>query len=304
MPDETAIEFSCLTKEYDGIRALDGISFAVRRGEVMGFLGPNGAGKTTAIRILFDLIRPTAGNARVFGLDCQRQALEARSRMGYLPGELRLYDGLTGKETIAFFQSLRPQQRDDRFVGGLVERLNLDPSRRVGDYSKGNKQKLGLVLAMLSRPDLLVLDEPTSGLDPLVQEEVAGILAELAEDGVTTFFSSHVLSEVERSCRRVAFLRGGRLVAVEDVGALKGRSLHILEVTFLDPPPATAFDLPGVRVVDSNGNRVHLEIRQNLDATLKAIAGFEVVDLRTEQPSLDQIFRAYYEADARGEAAK
>jgi ABC-2 type transport system ATP-binding protein len=290
-----AIELRGLTRDYGSLRALDDVSLSVYRGEVFGFLGPNGAGKSTAIRILFDLIRPTAGSARVLGIDCQRDSVPARTRMGYLPGELNLYDNLTGRQTINYFASLRKLPAGDAFAGALIDRLGLDPTRVVGSYSKGNRQKLGLILAMMHQPDVLVLDEPTSGLDPLVQEEVASLLGEFATEGRTIFFSSHVLSEVERMCHRVAFLRGGKLVAMENVGALRGRSLHVIQVTFAEPAPAADFALEGVRVVEVHGSTMHLEVRDNLDAALKAIGRHTVVDLRTEQPSLEQVFRVYYE---------
>jgi ABC-2 type transport system ATP-binding protein len=302
--DIPAFELRSLTRDYGSLRALDDVSLSVFPGEVFGFLGPNGAGKSTAIRILFDLIRPTAGSAHVLGLDCQRDSVAARTRMGYLPGELNLYDGLTGRQTIDYFASLRNMPAGDGFVDVLIRRLGLDTSRVVSSYSKGNRQKLGLVLAMMHRPDVLVLDEPTSGLDPLVQEEVASLLAEFAAEGRTIFFSSHVLSEVERMCHRVAFLRAGKLVAVEAVSALKGRSLHMVEVTFAGPVPPTDFAIDGVTVVQSQGQTLHLEVRNNLDAALKAIARHRVVDLRTEQPSLEQVFRVYYEDTAPSESAE
>jgi len=298
--DAPAIEFRRLVKDYGPNRALDGVDLSVRRGELLGFLGPNGAGKTTAIRILFDLIRPTSGAALVLGFDCQRQSVEARRLLGYLPGELSLYKNLTGQGTIDLFRSFRSQYVEDGFLNALLTRLDLDPTRAVGAYSKGNKQKLGLVLAIMHRPAVLVLDEPTSGLDPLVQEEVASLLIDLAGEGHAVFFSSHVLSEVERMCHRVAFLREGRLVALEDVASLKGRSLHVIEVTFAAPIPEDAFALAGVREVGREGAVVHLEVRDHLDAALKTIAKYRVLDLRTEQPSLEEVFRAYYERSGDG----
>ena len=289
-----AIELVDLEKAYGRVLALRGVNLRVEQGEIFGFLGPNGAGKSTTIRVLFDLIRPTSGRAAVLGLDCQRQGVSARQRMGYLPGELSLYESLSGEETIRYFSSLRPDRLDARFTEALIERFGFDPSRRVKEYSRGNKQKLGLILALMARPEVLVLDEPTSGLDPLVHEEVAAVLEELAGAGSTVFFSSHVLSEVERMCHRVGVLREGEIVAVEDIAELKGRSLHILEVSFAETPPPGVFVIPGVTEVQRDGNVVHLEVRSNLDAVLKAIARYQVVDLRTEQPSLERVFLAYY----------
>jgi ABC-2 type transport system ATP-binding protein len=289
-----AIELRNLSKRYGAVQALDGVDLSVGEGEVFGFLGPNGAGKTTAIRILFDLIRPSGGSASVLGIDCQRDGPRAREAMGYLPGELRLYEGLRGSEIIDLFASLRPAPLDRQFAHELCERLDLDPSRLTGSYSRGNKQKLGLILAMMHRPRVLILDEPTSGLDPLVQEEVARLLLEHAATGNTVFLSSHILPEVERMCHRVGFIRNGRIVAVEDVGELKGRALHLVEVTFASDVPPDEFDLAGIRVVRRDGRVVHFEVRANLDGLLKAIARHTVEDLRTEQASLEDIFLAYY----------
>lgn len=289
-----AIELLDLSKRYGQVLALDHVNLSVCQGEVFGFLGPNGAGKTTTIRLLFDLIRPSGGVAKVMGFDCQREGVQARALMGYLPGDLRLYDNMRASRLMDLFASLRPNGLDRSYLRQLCERLALDPSQTVGSYSKGNKQKIGLILAMMHRPQVLVLDEPTSGLDPLVQQEVTHILRELATEGNTVFLSSHVIPEVERMCHRVAFIRNGRIVAVEDVSQLKGRLLHIVEVTFAETVPDGAFDLPGVREVRRDGHMVHLEVRSNLDGLLKAIARYTVVDLRTEQASLEDIFLAYY----------
>lgn len=292
---QPAIELRDLSKSYGAVRALDRANLEVAAGEIFGFLGPNAAGKTTTIRILFDLIRPSSGQALVLGLDCQARGVEARARMGYLPGELKLYESLTGRQVIDLFASLRRTPLDAKFLKRLIDRVDLDPTRVVGEYSKGNKQKLGLVLAIMHQPEVLVLDEPTSGLDPIIQEEVSELLSELASAGATVFFSSHVLSEVERMCHRVGIIRQGRMVAVEEVGVIKGRSLHIIEVTFAEPVPPGAFDLLGVREIRRDGTLIHLEVRDQLDAALKAIARYQVKDFRTEQPSLDQVFLAYYQ---------
>lgn len=287
------IEFKDLSKAYGPVKAVQSVSFKVERGEILGFLGPNGAGKTTVMRCLLDLLRPSSGQALVMGFDSYRDSLAARRCVGYLPGELSFYEGLTGRQTVEYFASLRADGQRER-LRELVERMQLNLDVRVGSYSKGNRQKLGLVLALMHEPQVIVLDEPTSGLDPLVQEELADILNERVADGASVFFSSHVLSEVERLCHRVAIIRGGRLIAVEDVSQLKGRSLHIVEVTFAEPVPEGVFDSPGVREVARAGRTVHLEVRSGLDAALKAIASYQVVDLRTEQPSLEQVFLTYY----------
>jgi ABC-2 type transport system ATP-binding protein len=298
-----AIELRAVVKDYGQVRALRGINLSVGAGQVFGFLGPNGAGKTTTIRILLDLIRPTAGTAHVLGLDAQRESLEVRRRVGYLPGDLRLYEGMRGHDFLDLVDSFRPDKRDPAYRRQLLERVDLDPSLTIRTLSKGNKQKMGLVQALVHRPEVLILDEPTSGLDPLVQLEVERLLEEAVADGRTVFFSSHVLSEVERLSHAVAIIRSGLIVAVEDIARLKGRSVHILEVTFAEPPPADLFALPGVRELRRDGNTVHVQSRDSLDAVIKAIGRHQVVDLRTEQPSLEDIFLAYYSGTETEEKA-
>ncbi len=293
-PRPPAVELASLVKDYGRTRALAGIGLRVEAARIFGFLGPNGAGKTTTIRILLDLIRPTAGTARVLGFDCQRQTIEVRRRVGYVPGDLRMYESMRAGEFLDFIESFRPSRRDPAFRAALLDRLALDPGRRIRALSKGNRQKLGLIQALMHRPELLILDEPTSGLDPLGQEEVSKLLEEAVADGRSVFLSSHVMSEVERVCQSVAIIRHGEIVAVEDVAKLKARSMHVVEVAFAAPPPPRLFDLPGVRVVRLDGNTVRLQAHDGIDALLKAIATQRVVDLRTEQPSLEDIFLAYY----------
>ena len=289
-----AIQLEHVVKDYGSTRALRGINLTVEQGRIFGFLGPNGAGKTTAIRLMLDLIRPTSGTARVLGFDSQRQSMEVRRRCGYLPGELHLYESMRGHELLDLFDSFRPERRDLTYRNNLCERLGLDVSRHVRALSKGNKQKLGIVQALMHRPELLVLDEPTSGLDPLVQEEVAKLLEEAVSEGRTVFFSSHVLPEVERLSQAVAIIRAGELVAVEEVAHLKSRSVHVIEVTFADDPPKDLFALPGVTELRRDGHTVHLQARDGVDGVIKAIASQDVVDLRTEQPSLEDVFLSYY----------
>ncbi len=291
----TAIEFRGLVKDYGRTRALAGIDLSVEPGQIFGFLGPNGAGKTTAIRIIFDLIRPTTGTATVLGFDSVRDSIDVRRRCGYLPGDLRLYDGMTGHTFLNLIDSFRPEKRDARHRAILLDLLDLDASLTIRTLSKGNRQKLGLVQAMMHRPELLILDEPTSGLDPLVQNEVASLLEGCARDGRTVFFSSHVLPEVERLSHSVAIIRSGQIVAVEDIARLKARSVHVVEVTFAQAPPADAFaSLAGVTELRRDGAVVHLQARDDIDTLLKAIARYRVLDLRTEQPSLEDVFLAYY----------
>lgn len=294
-----AVELRGVVKDYGRTRALRGIDLRVERGRIFGFLGPNGAGKTTTLRILLDLIRATSGTAEVLGYDSKRDSIEVRRRTGYLPGELRTYEAMRVTEFLDFIDSFRPAQADTKYRARLTERLGLDPTRRVRALSKGNKQKLGLIQALMHRPELLILDEPTSGLDPLVQDEAAKLFEEAAADGRTVFLSSHVLPEVERVCHDVAIIREGEIVAVEDIARLKSRSAHVIEITFASPPPPALFDIPGVHVVSRDGATVRLQSRGETDAIVKAAATQRVLDFRTEQPSLEDIFLSYYSANGR-----
>lgn len=296
-----AIATHGLTKRYgSGVLALDALTVTVRRGEVFGFLGPNGAGKTTTIRLLLDLIRPTAGRADIFGLDAHRDSLAARRHIGYLPGELSLYKGASTEYLLDFFADLRPDQVSPDYVHDLCRRLDLPLKIPFGQLSHGNRQKVGLVIAFMARPDLLILDEPTGGLDPLVQREVLDILRDARAEGRTVFFSSHVLSEVEEVCDRVGIIRRGKLVTVDTVERLRGQRLQRIRITFADHAPGDAFDsLPGVRVVSSTDSTVELEVTGEADPVVKAAARYRVVSLESERPSLEDIFMAYYaEPDA------
>jgi ABC-2 type transport system ATP-binding protein len=234
------------------------VDLEVRRGEIFGFLGPNGSGKTTTIRCLLDLIRPTSGNVRVLGLDPQAEPLAVRARVGYLPGELRLDDNMTAERTLGFFNRLRGGRADPGDIRQLAERLDLDLGTPVKNFSRGNKQKVGLVQALMHRPELLLLDEPTSGLDPLAQQEVHRLIGSARAAGATVFFSSHVLSEVQEVAERVAILRDGAVVEVAGTAALVDRALRRVRVRFREPPGALGLEhLPGVTILerDDRGGR-------------------------------------------------
>lgn len=283
-----------LTKSYGKARGIIGLDLAVRPGEVFGYLGPNGAGKTTTIRTLLDFIRPTSGAASVFGLDARRDSVAIRRRVGYLPGELSLYEGLTGGEFLRYMAHLRGGAAWTQ-VEALAERLGAALAQPIRTLSHGNKQKLGLVQAFMGRPELLILDEPTQGLDPLVQQEFYRMIAEARAAGSTVFLSSHVLPEVEKTCDRVGIIRAGRLVAVEEVSSLKAKALRRLEVRFAAPVPQAAFQgLPGVRDLRMAGSTLACSVSGSLDALIKAAAAFEVVDVISQEPSLEEIFLAYY----------
>lgn len=291
-----AIQTLGLTKRYgSSVLAVDSLTLTVNRGEIMGFLGPNGAGKTTTIRLLLDFIRPTSGRALVFGLDCRRDSVAAHRHVGYLPADLRLYNNLSGRRLLRLFASLRPGEVDWSYVESLCQLLDVPLDRRVGDLSHGNRQKVGVVLALMHRPGLLILDEPTTGLDPIVHHVVLDLLREVRAQGRTVFFSSHVLSEVEQICDRVAIIRQGRLVAVEKVDTLKARRFLQLRLTFAEPVPSDGFaQLPGVRILNHSDSSVHLEVAGDVDAVVKLAAKYHVVALETVQPSLEDVFMAYY----------
>ena len=289
---EMAIRTVRLTKMYGSSRGILDLDLEVRQGEIFGFLGPNGAGKTTTIRLLLDLIKPTSGSARVLGLDCVRDSVAVRRLVGYLPGEVSLYEWMTGVALLDFLA--RAGNRPAPLRGELLERLDLDPSGRIGRFSHGMKQKLALVSAMQHDPAVLLLDEPTSGLDPLIQQEFYVILRDLKNRGRTIFLSSHVLAEVERLCDRVGIIREGRLVAVEEVGTLRNRVIREMRVTFAVPIDARLLEGPGVRVVSANGCEVRLSVAGGVGDLVRRLAEHEVADLEYDKPSLEALFLGYY----------
>jgi ABC-2 type transport system ATP-binding protein len=287
-----------LTKSYGRQRGVIDLDFGVEPGEVFGYLGPNGAGKTTTIRTMLDFIRPTSGRVTVFGLDSRHGSIDVHRRTGYLPGEIALYERLTGAEYVRHFAALRGGV-DPSYIVELAERFDCDLSARIGSLSHGNKQKVGLIQAFMHRPELLVLDEPTTGLDPLVQQEFHRLIEQIREEGRTVFLSSHVMPEVERLCDRVAIIREGRLIAVEDIGDMKARALRTLDIHFERPVSTEAFaDLPNVKAVEAQGDVLRVTVTGPVDSVVKAAARFEVVDLATNEPSLEDIFLTFY---GRGE---
>lgn len=291
-----------LTKSYGTHRGIVDVDLEVGEGQVFGFLGPNGAGKTTTIRTLLDLIRPTSGRAYVFGIESSVDPEAIHRRVGYLPGEFTLYDRLTGGQTIEYFANLRGGV-DATYQASLIERLGLDPSRRYKEYSKGNKQKVGLVVAFQHRPDLLVLDEPTSGLDPLVQQAFQALVLEARDEGRTVFLSSHVLSEVERTCDRVAIIRDGRLVMVDRTDALRDLAHHQVELRFSDDVPVAEFEgLPGVSDVVVEDHTLRMRVTGSITPVVQAAARHDVVDLVSREPTLEETFLAQYDTRAPGGA--
>ena len=288
------IQTDKLTKMYGSQRGIIEVDLAVEQGEVFGFLGPNGAGKTTAIRTILDLIRPTSGKAFVFGIESTVDPVAIHRRVGYLPGEFSLYDRLTGRQTLTYFASLHGGV-DPVYQDSLIQRFDLDPTRRFKELSKGNKQKVGLVAALQHRPELLLLDEPTAGLDPLVQQTFFAVLRETVAEGHTVFLSSHVLSEVEKTCDRVGIIRDGRLVKVDRVDALRDLAHHQVELRFSGPVPTSAFEhLAGVSDVSSQDHVLRLRVTGSIAPVVQAAARYEVLDFVSREPSLEEIFLAEY----------
>lgn len=303
MKDSPAIEIEGLTKAYGSVEALRGVNLHVKRGEIFGFLGPNGAGKTTTIRCLLDLIRPRSGKMRVLGIDPLKDPVGVRSRTGYLPGELNMEGNLTVERTLRYLNDLRGGRSDWDYVRRLAGRLELDLAVPIKNLSKGNKQKVGLIQALMARPELLLLDEPTSGLDPLMQQEVYRLLREARDGGATVFFSSHVISEVEAIAGRVAIIRKGVIVEEAEPGRLIDMSLRRYRIRFrrpVDLKPLLA--LEGVLPVgQGGGTEVTLQVEGEVDRLIKALAAFPVSDLQSEHLSLEEVFLAYYHDDGNGE---
>jgi ABC-2 type transport system ATP-binding protein len=305
----SAIATVGLTKRYGGglrlagsdrrgVLALDDVTIEVRPGEIFGFLGPNGAGKTTLIRLLLGFLHPTAGSARVLDLDVARAGVEVRRRAGYLPGGIALYDSLSGTELLDYLGSF--YGRLPALRGRLVDGLELsarDLARPIRDYSRGMRQKLGIVQALQHDPELAILDEPSEGLDPLMQRAFYAIMDELRAAGRTIFFSSHVLSEVERLCDRVAIVRGGRLVALEEIGSLLAHRRRTVEMRLAGPAPVLG-DVPGVSDVRVVGDRLSCAVDGDMAPFLAAIAGAPIADLTIEPARLEDAFLELYEEAA------
>jgi ABC-2 type transport system ATP-binding protein len=312
-----AIETNALTKVYgdlassvlgrrsraSGIRALEDVSIEVRQGEIFGFLGPNGAGKSTAIRLLLGFLHPTAGRAAVFGLDSVHDSVEIRRKVGYLPGGIAFWDNLTGERLLDELAALSGRPATRRAT--LLDRLELSAAtlkRPVRDYSRGMRQKLGIIQALQHDPELAILDEPSEGLDPLMQRAFYGILDDLHRDGRTIFFSSHVLSEVERVCDRVAIIRLGRLVALEDVPELLARRKRNVELR-LDGSPPSLDGIPGVSDVEVGAGWLTCRLEGDVGPFLAAIAGCAIHDMTIEPARLEEAFLEFYESDLVGDVS-
>ena len=295
---EVVIRTDALSKRYGRLLALDRLSLEVRAGEVLGFLGPNGAGKTTTLRLLMGYLRPTAGSARVHGVDAWRDSVAVHARTGYLPGDLRLWPRMSTRSIAGHLARLRGLNHDPG-TAELAKRLDVDLDRPVGDLSKGNRQKAGVLLALIGDPELLLLDEPTSGLDPLVQQEFHVLLRERVAAGTAVMLSSHVLSEVERVADRVAMIQSGRLLVQETMAGLREKARHTVEVRFGSPPPPGAFSgVPGITDVRLDGPLLRCTMQGVVDPLIKELGRYHVLDLNSREADLEDTFLALYGQEA------
>jgi ABC-2 type transport system ATP-binding protein len=301
---DPAILTEKLTKQYGRRRGLAGLDLSVTTGEVFGFLGPNGAGKTTTIRLLLDLIRPSGGTMSVLGLDPGRDGVALRRRIGYLPGEFTVDGRQSARELLTYLGNLRGGVAAGR-IRGLADRLELDLSARIRSLSRGNRQKVGLIQAFMHEPELLIFDEPTSGLDPLQQQEFVAMVRQARAAGQTVFMSSHVMSEVQQTADRVGIIREGRLVAVEQVEALREQAMRTVEVHFAEPVAPTSFmGLRGVSDVAVTDGTLHCRLVGRADGLVKALAQHPVISLLVEEPDLEEIFVTYYREETVDVAAR
>jgi ABC-2 type transport system ATP-binding protein len=304
MAQQAVIKTNQLSKIYNpkaakSTVALDRVSLEVKEGEIFGFLGPNGAGKTTTIRLLLDLIRPTSGGATIFGKDVRKDSVEIHKTIGFLPGELNLWKGRSAQEVVNYLANVRGDAKTQvKEARDIAERLKFDLSKKVREYSTGNKRKLGLIIAMMHKPKLLILDEPTSGLDPLMQQIFNQMMLETKQDGRTVFLSSHVLSEVQAICDRVGILRDGQLKAVEDIEKLTRVDFRHVELRFRDAIPqawqARLSQLEGVKQLEMNGKSLKMRLIGDFDPLLRAVNDGYLEDIHIHEPSLEDIFLAFY----------
>jgi ABC-2 type transport system ATP-binding protein len=287
------IETVELTKSYGKFRGIEGINIAVDAGEIYGFIGPNGAGKSTTIRSLLALVRPTSGTAMIFGKDCAKEAAVIAKDVGYLPGEPSCYENMRAKEFLDYAAALYGVRARSR-TKELAERLSLDLSRKISDLSLGNKKKVGIVACLLHSPKLLILDEPTSGLDPLMQKEFFDILLEESRRGATIFFSSHVLSEVQKICGRVAILKEGKIISVQKISELRKNGCKRVRLSSLGGFREGCFDFPGVADLEQEGANASFMFMGEAGEILKRATGMELADIFIEEPTLEEIFMHYY----------
>ncbi len=291
------IEINSLTKTYGKSRGITDISFDVEEGEVFGFIGPNGAGKSTTIRTLLSLIYPTSGSAKIFGKDCIEFASEIKREIGYLPSEVFYYDNMKVKDLLAYSASFYKKDCRKRIIE-LAEIMDLDLNKKIDDLSLGNKKKVGIVQGLLHEPKLIILDEPTSGLDPLMQQKFFDLLDQENKKGVTILFSSHILSEVQRLCDRVAIIKEGRIVTVEKISALKENNYKRFKIEVSGFIDHRIFQITGVNNLEVDGHMLSFLFRGNINNVMKIISEVEISNLWIEEPNLEEIFMHYYEKEA------
>ena len=295
MNDSVAIHVAGLTKHYGDVKAVVDLNLDVQRGEIFGFLGPNGAGKTTTIRTLMDEIRATSGLASIVGLDTHKNSVEIRKHIGYIPGDLAMYPNLTGKDTVTYFANLRGGVEWD-YVNSLADRLEADLSKKVGDLSTGNRQKVGIIQAFMNKPEVLIMDEPSSGLDPLVQRTFQDMMKEVTSNGSTVFLSSHTLSEVQRVADRVGIIRAGRLVTVEGVQDLRSKAIRRVDMFFDSPVEASVFSaVHGARDIEVRNHHLSLSFDGRMEDLLRAASThYTLTDINSQEADLEEIFLTYY----------
>lgn len=288
-----AINTVSLTKYYGKTRGVEDLNLTVEAGEIFGFLGPNGAGKTTTIRLLTALLRPSKGTASVLGKDAWQNSAIIKEELGNLPGDIHLYEKMSGTEFLNFIARFRPR-KPPVLKDELIERFDLNPNRRIKDYSKGNRQKLGIIQAMMHDPKLLLFDEPTSGLDPLIQQQFYAVIKEFRSRGRTVFLSSHVLPEVERVCDRVGIIKEGHLVAVERISDIEAKHVRYVDVSFEDMVNPDDFRVPGVTSIDRINDHLRITVKGEIDPLVKKLAQHKVKELSSSHASLEEIFMQFY----------
>lgn len=289
---ESVVKINHLKKHYGKLKAVDGINIEIKKGEIFGFLGPNGAGKSTTIRCMMGFNNPTSGTVKVFGQDMKLNNETLKAKIGYLPGNVKLYDNLTGWEHIKFFESVRGKSKN---VNKLIDRLDFNPSVKFRTLSSGNKQKLGLILTLMNDPELIIMDEPTVGLDPLLQFEIHKILQEMRDNGATIFISSHNLNEVEELCDRVAIIKKGKIVGVESIKDLGGKKIYRIAVKFANKIKLETLKVKNVDKIEQAGDSFLISVVGDLKPILDAITKNKIIDLDISRASLEDIFMKFYE---------
>lgn len=288
------IKMHNVSKYYGKFKALSSLTLNVEENQIYALIGPNGAGKSTAIRLMLGILNPSEGYVEVLGKRPTQKNVKIFKNMGYLPGELSTYQKLTGNEVLKFFSSLRNID-DDQYIRNLIERLDYDPNKYIKELSKGNKQKLGLILAFMHKPELLILDEPSSGLDPLMQQITIELIQEARLNGSTIFLSSHIFSEIDKVAERVGFVKEGKLIVEESLEVLKSNAMKSIVIYFKETIPLNLFDnIKNVNLIETNKNVVKLNIIGPIDEIIKVISKYEIIDLTTQDPTLEELFMNYY----------